>query len=78
MREKNQGKITDTLNYNAYFCGYVDFFAGIWYDLTVKCIYGGYPDGIIMGMCEFALSIVYYLQINSTSKCSCISQKEKK
>ena len=47
MREKNQGKITDTLNYNAYFCGYVDFFAGIWYDLTVKYINVGYHGGII-------------------------------
>ena len=62
MREKNQGKIADTLNYNAFFCGYVDFFVRIWYDLTVKCIYGGYHGGII-SECMSLLFIVYYLQI---------------
>ena len=58
MREKNQGKIADTLNYNAYFCGYVDFFVRIWYDLTVKCIYGGYHGGIISECVSLLYSIL--------------------
>ena len=63
MREKNQGKIADTLNYNAYFCGYVDFFAGIWYDLTVKCIYGGYHSGII----SECVSLLFYSTLLSNN-----------
>ena len=58
MREKNQGKIADTLNYNAYFCGYVDFFAGIWYDLTVKYINVGYHSGIISECVSLLYSIL--------------------